>query len=184
MPFLLLILALIVSGGVLYFLFWMGWWVTNRTGGVSPYGGETLLKGTELSFPAIQKVHDFMSRFGAIENPAIDFLRASVCRRTGRVFPNTITIFGVISVGKNYLKKRYPGKYVEWSSLSDEQKEAVFLAHGTLEGFKIVNSDGDKPGPLYVDMTKKHVMGWQCVPDTILEVMIVQKPLMSSERKS
>jgi hypothetical protein len=35
-----------------------------------------------------------------------------------------------------------------------------------------------KPGPLYVDISTNVLVGWQIVPDTELEVLVVQKPLI------
>jgi hypothetical protein len=62
--------------------------------------------------------------------------------------------------------------------------------HESLEGFQTEFSSSQpkpqnveakyafaKPGPLYVDVETKVLLGWKCVPDTDFEVMIVQKPL-------
>ena len=42
-----------------------------------------------------------------------------------------------------------------------------------------------RPGPLYVDIETKVLLGWKVVPGTDLEVLIVQKPkLAMHDRKS
>ncbi|QLH35517.1 MAG: hypothetical protein HWD61_04665 [Parachlamydiaceae bacterium] len=87
------------------------------------------------------------------------------------------------------MQKRYPGKYVSWGSLSDEQKEIIRLSHHSLEGFQTEYSSSIPapsqiepmyanavPGPLYVDLDTQILLGWKQVPLTDLEVLVVQNP--------
>jgi hypothetical protein len=89
----------------------------------------------------------------------------------------------------NFLQKRYPGKYVSWGSLTEDQKKEVREQHVSLEGFQTEFSCPEpmpraiepkyafiKPGPLYVDIDHKVLLGWKEVPGTEMEVLIVQKP--------
>ncbi|HEV8052714.1 MAG TPA: hypothetical protein VGP47_09475, partial [Parachlamydiaceae bacterium] len=79
--------------------------------------------------------------------------------------------------------------YVSWGSLTAEQQGIIRNGHDSLEGFQTDFSSPNplpraveakyalsKPGPLYVDINTKVLLGWKCVPDTDLEVLIVQKP--------
>lgn len=115
--------------------------------------------------------------------------KAALCRETGRLFPNAVTWYGTIKVDWTFLNKRYPGHYISWGSLSDYQQEIIRSAHETVEGFQTEYSSRRTapsqvepfyamtvPGPLYVDLDTKVLLGWKCVPLTDLEVMIVQKP--------
>jgi hypothetical protein len=118
--------------------------------------------------------------------------KASICRETGRVFPNSVTWYDKIDLDWTFLQKRYPGVYVSWGSLTDEQQEVIRNSHHSLEGFQIEFSSPypspkqieakyalARPGPLYVDIHTKVLLGWKSVPDTDLEVLIVQKPKLT-----
>lgn len=115
--------------------------------------------------------------------------KAAFCRETGRIFPNAITWYGKIKVDWTFLRKRYPGHWISWGSLSPEQKEEFYRLHDGFEGFQTEDSSPNPapnrieeryvytiPGPLYVDLSTKAVMGWQVVTDTDFEVLIVQLP--------
>jgi hypothetical protein len=91
-----------------------------------------------------------------------------------------------------FLQKRYPGHWVSWGSLSKEQQEAIRDVHESLGKFQTQESSPTpapravepeyaytKPGPLYVDLETKILLGWQVVPGTDFEVLIVQKPIKS-----
>lgn len=78
---------------------------------------------------------------------------------------------------------------MSWGSLADDQKAEFFYAHDSLEGFEYEYSSTNpsprqverefafsKPGPLYADLRTKNLLGWKIVPDTDLELLIVQKP--------
>lgn len=123
------------------------------------------------------------------DNGLFDLSRAAICRTTGRIFPDSVTWHGSIRVDWNFLQKRYPGEYVSWGSLTQEQKTIIKEKHLSLEGFQTEFSSPKSsprliepqyayasPGPLYVDIRTGILLGWKCVPDTELEVLIVQKP--------
>lgn len=186
---LLLSFAILFTFFLLFAAFWLGWKLAQREQGVSPYTGLPLRLVSELSYYSKEKVWRFMDAFRQYDNRPFKFKRASFCRDTGRIFPNSVLWFDTIRVDWKFLNKRYPGNYVSWGSLNKDQQEAIRVAHDSLEGFQTKFSSPDpasraiapeyalaKPGPLYVDLQTKVLLGWKMVPDTSLEVLIVQKP--------
>lgn len=175
-----------VMGGLL----WIGWWSANRRGTVSPYSGEPMAKGEDLAFSAIQSVEDYLMTVPQPGvNPKIDFMRSAICRRTGRIFPESITRFGTIKLNWSFLNRRHPGTWVSWGSLSESEQALIRSRHLSLDGYQIETSCSlprpeavdayhglGKPGPLYVDLGTLTLMGWKCVPGTSLEVLIVSLP--------
>lgn len=184
--FSVVILAVFV---LLMISFIIGWWLSSQKGSVSPYSGLPLRRGSDLSHSSKEKALRFLYKMNQYENRMFDFNKAAMCRETGRLFPDSITWYGVIKVDWNFLKKRYPGNFVSWGSLTKEQQIDFRAAHESLDGFQTAFSSPnssprqiereyafEKPGPLYVDITTKVLLGWKCVPDSSLEVLIVQKP--------
>src|SRR5262249_10682082 len=107
-----------------------------------------------------------------------------------RIFPDCMTWYGAIRVGWDFIQKRFPGDYVSWGSLTESQQEAVRASHESLEGFQETYSSAipsprlveskyamEKPGPLYVEIKTGTLVSWMCVPETEVELLIVQKPL-------
>lgn len=174
--------------GIVCFFF-IGWWLTNRPGSVSPYSKMKMALGEDLSFEAVREIYIFLESFSQKEgNDLFDVKKASVCRETGRVFPATVGIFNVIKIPSDFLSKRYSGKYVSWGSLSSSQKDEVLLEHEEIGAYQLESSSLEplpknvekkyalmKPGPLYVDLETKTLLGWQCIPNTDLEVLVVQR---------
>lgn len=157
---------------------------------VSPYSGLPMRAGGDLSYAARERILRFLFDMKAYDNRMFDLSKAAVCRETGRVFPDAINFLSQIRVNWGFLTKRYPGSYVSWGSLSEEQKEEVLSHHGEVLGYQMKESSKVasprliepefallKPGPLYVDFEKKVLLGWKEVPDTEFEVLIVQKPI-------
>lgn len=183
------ILGMLFCTTAVFFLYFIGWWLTNRSGSVSPYTGEPMVLGEEFSFQAVQKIHLFMESVSSKENEIFAINKAAVCRQTGRVFPNCVGLFQIVKLKWNFLNKYYPGNYVSWGSLSSSQKDEIFACHDHLDGYQTEFSSSQKwpkdvesfylkkvPGPLYVDLEKKVLLGWKCVPGTDLEVLLVQLP--------
>lgn len=165
-------------------------WLSKRKDSVSPYSKMPMRRGTELSYGSKEKVLRYLYNMHQYDNRIFEFRKAAVCRETGRIFQNAVTWYGVIKVDWSFLQKRYPGRYVSWGSLSSDQQEIVRAAHDSLEDFQTEFSSPNplpkaieakyafsKPGPLYVDIETNVLLGWQSVPETELEVLIVQKPL-------
>lgn len=183
----LILLVFLLLMGVFVF----GIWMSRRHTTLSIYSGLPLRRGSELSFSSTEKVLRFLFTRHQYDNRIFDLKRAAVCRETGRIFPNAVTWFDTIKVDWTFLQKRYPGKYVSWGSLTQEQQEIIRAAHDDdLKGYQTAFSSPNpspkkiepqyalaKPGPLYVDIETNVLLGWQCVPDTELEVLIVQKPV-------
>lgn len=174
---------------LLFALFCFGWWLSRLTGSVSPYSGFPLRRASDISSESTMKTLKYLYRLYQYDNRLIDFNKAAVCRETGRIFPDCVTWYDVIKVDWSFLQKRYPGNWVSWGSLTSEQQEYIRAAHDGLSGFQTIYSSPnpspraieplyvyEKPGPLYVDLETKILLGWKCVPDTGLEVLIVQKP--------
>ena len=169
--------------------FIFGWWMSRREVAPSPYTGNPLRKGSDLRYLTIEKVLRFLYDMHDYDNRMFDLNRAAICRETGRIFPEAITWYGARKVDWDFLQKRYPGKFVSWGSLPEEQQLLIRDRHVSLEGFQIEYSSPTpvprsiepeyayrKPGPLYVDVESGILLGWKCVPDTELEVLILQKP--------
>lgn len=175
---------------LIFSILFVNWYLTkHRRISVSPYTGLPLRRGLELPPTSIARVFKFMSSFHEFDNIMFDIRKASYCRETGRIFPNSINFLGNINVEWDFLKKRYPGDWVSWGSLDGEQQQEIRRAHLGLEGYQIDFSSPDPsprsiqeqysytiPGPLYVDLATKNLLGWKIATNTDLEVLILQKP--------
>lgn len=186
---LLLSFSILFSLFSLVAVFWYTWWFTNPKHSLSPFTGLPLRFATEISYYSAEKVVRYLLSYHQYDNRPFLFKKAAFCRETGRIFTDCVTWFGSIKVDWTYLQKRYPGNYVSWGSLNEDQKKAIKEEHETLLGFQTEyscpepaprNIDSEyiyaSPGPLYVDLHTKVLLGWKIVPDTELEVLIVQKP--------
>lgn len=183
--FVLLIVVLL-----LFILFCIGIWTYNSKPCLSPYSKLPLRRAEDLSLYTKEKVLRFVLKHLDYDNRIFEFKKSSFCRETGRIFQNSITWYDTIQVDWTFLEKRYPGTYVSWGSLSLDHQREIREQHGGLEGFQTDFSCPHpapraitpeyaliKPGPLYVDLGTKALIGWKCVPDTEMEVLIVQKPI-------
>lgn len=174
----------------LAFYFFYSFIVFHRRGDVSPYSGMPLRSCKELTYSMQDKVNRYLKGLHDFDNRPIDFSQSSFCRETGRIFPNSITWSGAIKLDWSFIQKRYRGHFVSWGSLSLEKKKEILSFHHPLHDFQTEVSSTNpsprmidepialaKPGPLYVDPDTKILMGWKLVPETELEVLIVQKPI-------
>lgn len=157
---------------------------------LSPYTHNPLRRGEDIPLSTVEKVMRFLYYdVHNYDNRIFRMRRSMICRQTGRVFQECVNSFGIAKVDWSFINKRYPGEYVSWGSLTQMQKDAIIECHESLEGFQTEQSSllmdpqsvepkyaFIKPGPLYVDIKKKVLVGWKIVPDTELEVLIVQKP--------
>jgi hypothetical protein len=186
---LLFSLAVLACFFLLFLAFITAWWMRRREVSLSPYSGMPLRRATSLSYYSVEQVLKYVYHMHQYDNRVFDVRKAALCRETGRIFPDAVTWYNVLKVDWSFIQKRYPGTYVSWGSLTDAQQNAIRSIHESLEGFQTTGSSSipsprlvearyafEKPGPLYVDMDKGILVGWQCVPDTELEVLIVQKP--------
>lgn len=180
---------LLVTVLVLFALCIYGIWLTRQPDSLSPYSKLPMRRGSDLSYFAAEKTLRFLYNIHQYDNRIFSLKRSAVCRETGRIFPNAITWYDKIVLDWSFLQKRYPGVYVSWGSLTEEQQEIVRSVHDKLEGYQVEFSSPNpspkaieakyalaKPGPLYVDLDTKVLLGWKSVPYTDLEVLIVQKP--------
>lgn len=169
-------------------LFFSNWWLRNDTC-PSPYTKTPLRRASTLSYSSMVKVLRYLYNLQQYDNRIFLFKKSAFCRETGRIFQDCVTWYDVIRVDWTFLEKRYPGNWVSWGSLQDDQREEIYYAHDSLEGFQVEYSSRNpsprqvepqycymKPGPLYVDMDTKILLGWKNIPDSDLEVLIVQKP--------
>lgn len=190
---LLLASAILFTFFLLFALFWLGWKYTQRGQGTSPYTGLPLRYARELSYFSMEKVWRYLDAYHQYDNQPFKFGKSSFCRETGRIFPNSVSWFEIINVDWRFLQKRHPGHYVSWGSLNKDQQEAIRVLHESLNGFNIHYSSPEpapraiepeyayaSPGPLYVDLETNTLLGWKVVPETDLEVLIVQKPKKSN----
>ncbi|MBS4168769.1 hypothetical protein [Parachlamydia sp. AcF125] len=175
-------MLLIVLGGI-------GIWISRQPDSVSPYSGLPLRYARDLSLETKEKIVRYLYSLHEYDNRIFEFSRAAFCRETGRIFPNSVTWFGKISLDWTFLKKRYPGNYVSWGSLTKTQQEIIRDKHTTLDGFQTEHSCPHPapraitpeyafsvPGPLYADVNTYILIGWKEIPSTGMEVLIVQKP--------
>lgn len=181
--------AILVTFLLLLAVFFIGSWITKNQVALSPYTKKPLRLGSLIPYDTAEKVLRYLFFMRQYDNRMFDVRKAAFCRETGRLFPNAVSYFDTISVDWTFLEKRYPGSYVSWGSLSDEQKEIIRRSHHSLDGYQTEFSSRNSaprlveaefayaiPGPLYVDLEKRVLLGWKCVPDTDLEVLVVQKP--------
>jgi hypothetical protein len=177
------------------FLFLLYWFIVAIMHGAtevcpSPYTGHPLRKAVDIPWMTKEKVLRYLYERVDYANRMIDFDRAAFCRETGRIFTNCVDWRGKIKVDWTFLKKHFPGNYVSWGSLNRDQQEYIRDKHRSLEGYQIHYSSQNsspkrveeeyalmKPGPLYVDLETGILIGWKCVPDTELEILIVQRPV-------
>jgi hypothetical protein len=186
----LLAAIILLSFVILVALFWIGWRLTQRSHSVSPYTGVPLRRASEVSYYSAEHILRFLYDYKQYDNRIFKLSRAAFCRETGRIFQDSVTWFDTVNVDWTFLQKRYPGSYISWGSLSKELQEEIRASHNSLEGFQVVQSSPTpapraiepeyaytKPGPLYVDIDTKVLLGWKVVPGTDFEVLIVQKPI-------
>jgi hypothetical protein len=181
---------ILVSFAFLAFLFWIGWRISQRTQAVSPYTGVPLRRTSEISYYSAEKILRYLYDLRQYDNRIFKLSKSAFCRETGRIFQDCVTIFDTIKIDWTFLQKRYPGNWISWGSLSKEQQDAIREVHTSLEKFQTIESSPTpaprlieseyvytKPGPLYVDLETKVLLGWQVVPGTEFEILIVQKPI-------
>lgn len=187
----LLFAALIFSSFIfLAVLFWIGWRLTKREQAVSPYTGVPLRRMTEVSFFSAERILRYLFDLHQYDNRIFKLRKAAFCRETGRIFQDCITIFDTIKLDWTFLQKRYKGTWSSWGSLSKELQDGIKAVHTSLDKFQTMQSSPSpspraiepefcytKPGPLYVDIDTKILLGWQVVPGTEFEVLVVQKPI-------
>lgn len=165
----------------------------GRRGDTCPYDGGPMSFGMDIARSLAATVNAFLQEQSQPENPCIDFTHASYCPRSGRIFPNTVIRGDRIRLSRDFLQKRWPGMYVSWGSLSEDERGVLRLLHDSLEDFQTAASSSNplperveqeyiqaSPGPCYVDRQKKHIIGWKKVPGTYFEVLVVQRPRFQS----
>ncbi len=182
-------ISILVVFLIFFGIFIFGIWLSRAKGSLSPYSKQPMRKGEDLSYDSKVKVLRFLYEMHQYDNRIFEISNSAVCRETGRIFPHAITWYGIVKLDWTFLRKRYPGNFVSWGSLTIDQQELVRAAHGNIEGFQLDFSSPApqpqrieakyafaKPGPLYVDIDTKVLIGWQSVPRSDFEVLIVQKP--------
>lgn len=181
---------IMLSFAFLALLFWIGWRITQRSQAISPYTGVPLRRTTEISYYSAERVLRYLYDLHQYDNRIFKLRKAAFCRETGRIFQDCVTIFDTIRIDWSFLQKRFRGNWVSWGSLNEYQQKEIREAHESLDKFQTFESSPipsprgiepqyaySKPGPLYVDLDSKCLLGWQIVPGTELEVLIVQKPI-------
>jgi len=188
---------LVYFGGILFLvllslaiLFAYEWWQRQKPLSTSPYTDLLLRRGEDIPYQTRIQVLRYLYKLHDYYNGLIDFQKAAFCRETGRLFTKCQDWQGKIKVDWTFLQKRFPGNYVSWGSLTTLQQEAIRMRHLSLDGFQTDYSSGNpsprdvekefaymRPGPLYVDVETGVLLGWKKVPETDVEVLIVQKPM-------
>jgi ABC-type multidrug transport system fused ATPase/permease subunit len=181
---------ILLSFAFLALLFWLGWRISQRSQAVSPYTGIPLRRTTEISYYSAERILRYLYEMHQYDNRIFKLSRAAFCRETGRIFQDCVTLFDTIKIDWTFLKKRYSGDWISWGSLNQEQQDAIREVHASLDRFQTAESSPSpapraiepeyvytKPGPLYVDLDTKILLGWQVVPGTEFEILVVQKPI-------
>src|SRR4051812_25718489 len=89
---LLFAIGILLAFAFLVFVFWFGWWMSNRALGVSPYTGVPLRRATDLTYFAAERVLRFLFEHQEYDNRIFKLGRAAYCRETGRIFTNCVTL--------------------------------------------------------------------------------------------
>lgn len=181
---------ILLSFAFLALLFFIGWRISQRSEVLSPYTGLPLRRLTEVSYFSAERILRYLHDLHQYDNRIFKLRKAAFCRETGRIFQDCITLFDTIKIDWTFLHKRYPGNWISWGSLMKDQQDTIREVHGSLDKFQTIESSSNpsprsiepefaytKPGPLYVDLETKVLLGWQVVPGTEFEVLIVQKPI-------
>jgi hypothetical protein len=169
----------------------LGWLLTKKPYiARSPYTGLPVRRADGLPYSTKKKVYVYLQEIHQYDNRPFTFKKALHCRETGRLFQDAIDWKGKAHLDWGFLQKRFAGTWISWGSLSDVLKEQVRNRHEDLEGFETLVSSKqpspraieakysyNRPGPLYVDISTGILMGWKRVPDTELEVLVVQHPI-------
>ena len=184
-------IGFMILGGVLalFAVFIVSVRLNKHRAGKSPYTGKPLRRAIDLPFESKRQILRFLYEHQDYDNRVIALSQAVICRETGRVFQNCITWLDTVKLDWSFIQRRYPGHYVSWGSLNQVQQAIVQDAHHAIKGFQTERSCPKsspkavtpefvflKPGPLYVDLQTKVLIGWQQVPNTEFEVLIVQHP--------
>lgn len=183
-------ILIFLSFAFLSLLFWFGWRISQRSQAVCPYTGVPLRRMTEISYYSAERILRYLHDLRQYDNRIFKLSKSAFCRETGRVFQDCVTIFDTIKMDWTFLHKRYRGNWISWGSLAKDQQDAIREVHGSLDKFQTFESSPTpsprsiepeyaytKPGPLYVDLDTKILLGWQVIPGTEFEVLIVQKPI-------
>jgi hypothetical protein len=181
---------ILLSFAFLSLLFWIGWRISQRSQAVSPYTGVPLRRLSEISYYSAERILRYLHDLHQYDNRVFKLSKAAFCRETGRIFQDCVTILDTIKIDWTFLHKRYHGNWISWGSLAKDQQDAIREVHGSLDRFQTLESSPTpapraieseyaytKPGPLYVDLETRVLLGWQVVPGTEFEVLIVQKPI-------
>jgi hypothetical protein len=157
---------------------------------LSPYTKTLVWPALMIPLETREKVAIYLYQRKEYDNRPFHFKKALFCRETGRLFPDAVNFWGKATLDWTFLNKRFQGHWVSWGSLSSLQQSTIRRRHGDMSQFQtefsspVAHPSGvemmyarSKPGPLYVDIDSHVLLGWQRVPDTDIEVMIVQKPI-------
>jgi len=174
-------------------IFWITWKREGIRGDRCPYCKRSLRLGGDVAVSLAGIVNAFLQEESQEENPPIEFPLASYCPETGRIYPKSVSEKERIQLSWDFIKRRWPGTFISWGALSEEEKGVVRLLHGSLDGFQTEYSStlpnpesvgGEfsslSPGPLYIDRETKTLLGWKKVPGTYFEVLVVQQPQFQS----
>jgi len=179
-----IILIVCLMGGLLLF----SWWISRTRGSLSPYSKKPMMLGVDLPFSIARYIEEYVKTLSP-ENKPFDCSKAAICRETGRIFPNAVKKGEIIRLGWDFLNECCPGNWVSWGSVPEAQRAMIALCHLSLDGYQTEVSSKERlpknidmyhalarPGPLYVDVLSKMLLGWKQVPGTTFEILVIQKP--------
>lgn len=80
----------------------------KEKGGISPYTGTPLRRGSEIPYQSAKNVMLFMYNKHEYDNRIFSLRKSAFCRATGRIFPLCVTWYGVTKGGLDVSKKTLP----------------------------------------------------------------------------
>lgn len=185
------IVVLLLLFGVMVAILFFGWLSTKKKVSyvLSPYAKVPVRPLLSVNFLALQKIEDFIETLPGYDNRMFNFKRSVYCRETGRIFFDCVDWKGKVSLDWSFLQQRHRGSWVSWGSLREEKQREFKEKHESLKNFQVELSCPNlkpeeitdeylyvKPGPLYADLLSYKLLGWQIVPGTDFEVLVLQLP--------
>ena len=117
---------------------------------VSPYSEMPLRRAGTLRYTTQFIIKRYLKDMEDYDNRQFELNRASLCRETGRIFPDSVNWYGKMHVDWNFLRKRMPGSWISYGSLAEDRRQEIWDKHGTLAGFQTELSC-EKPLPQEIE---------------------------------
>ena len=114
---LIVLLTALSSFGLMGAIAWWNWRYSVEMDALSLYAKSPLRRKQDLSYSAIGKVYLYLTSYHQYDNRMFNIHRVTFCRETGRIFPDTVDLFGRI--------------HLDWTFLQDAIQERGFLGEAS-----------------------------------------------------